>query len=108
MTYLALNAVFLVVALAAAGVAGLRRRIDRRMLAGGGIALVAVLVLTVVFDNAMIALGLFTYDPDLILGVKLGLAPIEDFGYPIAAVIGLPTLWALLAPASHGGDGGQS
>jgi lycopene cyclase domain-containing protein len=107
-TYLALNAAFLLVALATVGIAGLRGRINRRMLAGAGVALVAVLVLTVVFDNVMIALGLFTYDPDLILGAKLGLAPVEDFGYPIAAVIGLPALWALLSPASHVGDGGPS
>jgi lycopene cyclase domain-containing protein len=100
MTYLALNAVFLLVAVATAGVAWWRGRIDRRMLSAAGIALVVVLGLTAVFDNVMIALGLFTYDPDRILGVKLGLAPIEDFGYPLAAVIGLPALWRLLAPAA--------
>jgi lycopene cyclase domain-containing protein len=97
MTYLALNAVFLLVALATAGVAWSRGRIDRRMLSAAGIALVAVLGLTAVFDNIMIGLGLFTYNPDRILGLKLGLAPIEDFGYPLAAVIGLPALWRLLA-----------
>ncbi|MGO4689924.1 lycopene cyclase domain-containing protein [Glaciibacter sp. 2TAF33] len=98
MTYLALNTVFLAVALATAGLAWLRGRIDRRMLSAAGIALVAVLLLTAVFDNVMIAVGLFSYDPDRILGVKIGLAPLEDFGYPLAAVIGLPALWALLAP----------
>jgi lycopene cyclase domain-containing protein len=98
MTYLALNAVFLLVALATAGVAWSRGRIDRRMLRAAAMALIVVLGLTTVFDNVMIALGLFSYDPERILGVKLGLAPIEDFGYPLAAVIGLPALCLLLAP----------
>jgi lycopene cyclase domain-containing protein len=105
MSYLALNAVFQLVALATMGVAWLRGRLTRRMLSAAGIALVAVLGLTAVFDNVMIALGLFTYHPDRILGLKLGLAPIEDFGYPLAAVLGLPALWWLLAPAAHEPDG---
>ena len=107
MSYLALNAVFLLVALATMGLAWLRGRVDRRMLSATGIALGVVLGLTAVFDNVMIALGLFTYDPDQILGLKLGLAPIEDFGYPLAAVIGLPALWWLLAPAGPE-PGGQT
>jgi lycopene cyclase domain-containing protein len=108
MTYLALNCVFLAAALATAAAAGLRGRFNRRMLAAAGIALVAVLVLTAVFDNVMIALGLFSYDSDRILGVKLGLAPIEDFGYPIAAVIGLSGLWLLLAPRRRDAGKGPS
>ncbi|MGK2852922.1 MAG: prenyltransferase [Microbacteriaceae bacterium] len=60
-------------------------------LAGGGL-----LVLTAVFDSIMIGLDLFTYEPGLVTGVRVGLAPVEDFAYPIAAVIALPALWALL------------
>ncbi|QBE48711.1 prenyltransferase [Leucobacter triazinivorans] len=56
----------------------------------------ALILLTAVFDSLMIAAGLFSYAPDLVAGPRIGLAPIEDFAYPIAAVLALPALWALL------------
>lgn len=49
--------------------------------------------LTAVFDSLMIATGLFTYSPDRISGVRIGLAPIEDFAYPIAAALVCTALW---------------
>lgn len=98
MTYWLLNAVFLIPALAvgilaAAKVPGPRRK---SALAAAGCAAVVVLVLTAVFDNIMIAAGLFSYAPDLISGLSVGLAPLEDFAYPVAAVLLLPALWMLL------------
>lgn len=94
-TYALLSAGFLAAA-AAAGIALVRR-------AGGGpawpavaLAGVALLVLTAVFDSVMIASGLFSYAPDLISGLRIGLAPLEDFAYPVAAVLALPAFWALL------------
>lgn len=109
MTYLALNAVFLLVA---AGVAAVALVVRRRRSSGGRrtgraaasvvIALLIVLVLTAVFDTVMIGAGLFTYQPELISGLTIGLAPIEDFAYPVAAALLLPALWSLLggrAPA---------
>ncbi|MCA9327500.1 lycopene cyclase domain-containing protein [Candidatus Saccharibacteria bacterium] len=57
------------------------------------VMLVCLLVLTLVFDNIMIALGLFTYAPDKILGVHAVLAPIEDFMYPLLAALLVPALW---------------
>lgn len=98
MTYLILNALFLVPALAAGTAAAvvLKGRHRRRALAAAGGAAVVVLVLTAVFDNLMIAAGLFSYAPDLISGIAVGLAPIEDFAYPVAAVLLLPALWMLL------------
>jgi len=53
-------------------------------------------VMTAVFDNVMISIGLVDYNPQLISGAFLGVAPLEDFAYAIAAVVGLPCLWALL------------
>jgi lycopene cyclase domain-containing protein len=106
MTYLALNAVFIVVAGAVAAVAVWRPAAARgtaRGAASVGIALLIVLLLTAVFDNVMIAAGLFTYEPGLISGLTVGLAPIEDFAYPFAAALLLPALWSLLggmAPSS--------
>ncbi len=96
MTYLLLNAVFLLVAAVVAAFAFRLRPGYRRLLPSLGIALVGVLVLTAVFDNIMIGIGLVDYDPDRINGLRLGVAPIEDFAYPVAAALLLPALWALL------------
>lgn len=57
------------------------------------IALGVLLVLTLIFDNLAIWAGLFSYTPALISGISLGLAPIEDFFYPLVAMIIVPALW---------------
>lgn len=57
------------------------------------VTFLSLLLLTFVFDNIMIALGMFTYAPDKILGIQLLLAPVEDFMYPLLACILLPVLW---------------
>lgn len=98
MTYWTLNALFLVPALTVgvAAAVALRGRRRKAALAAAGCAAVVVLVLTAVFDNIMIAAGLFSYAPGLISGLSVGLAPLEDFAYPVAAVLLLPALWMLL------------
>ncbi|MCW4385617.1 lycopene cyclase domain-containing protein [Salinibacterium sp. SYSU T00001] len=99
MTYWALNAVFLAIVVLVASAALVSRRSPR----WGAVALagVAVLLLTAVFDNVMIAADLFTYNPERISGAFLGVAPLEDFAYAIAAVVLLPSLWHLLPPTSR-------
>lgn len=57
------------------------------------VTLAALLVLTFIFDNIMITLSLFEYEPSKILGVRLLHAPIEDFMYALLAVLLVPTLW---------------
>ena len=99
MTYLLLNAVFLVVPLAVLVLAVLRLRRSRRpapLLPAAALALAAVLLLTLVFDNVLVGIGIVDYDGSAISGVRLGVAPIEDFAYAIAAAVGLPSLWILL------------
>lgn len=59
-----------------------------------GSALVLMLVLTAIFDNMIIGFGLVDYDPELISGVRIGVAPIEDFAYTVVAMIIVPVLWA--------------
>jgi lycopene cyclase domain-containing protein len=59
-----------------------------------GIALVVMLVLTAVFDNLIIGFGLVDYDPALISGVRIGVAPLEDFAYTVLALIVVPVVWA--------------
>lgn len=61
-----------------------------------GLGVLGVLVLTAVFDSVIIAVGLVDYDPATLLGLRIGMAPIEDFSYAIAAAIGAPVLFSLL------------
>jgi len=63
-----------------------------------GLAALPLLILTAVFDNVLVATGIVGYDPALISGAKIGVAPLEDFAYAIAAIILLPSLWSLLTP----------
>jgi len=91
MTYWTLNAIFLAVILVAALLAA--RRLPW---AAVGLTAAVLLVMTAVFDNVMIAIGLVAYNESLISGAFIGIAPLEDFAYAIAAIIGLPSLWVLL------------
>lgn len=102
MTYLLLDLVFLVPVVAVALVAVVTRRSPRWAALGGAAS--ALLVSTVVFDNVIVGLGIVAYDPDRILGVRMPIAPVEDLSYAIAAVVLLPSLWALLPSASAAGS----
>lgn len=94
MTYWMLNLVFLgAVALVAVGAAIARRSPSWRAV---GLAAIPLLVLTAVFDNVLVGTGIVGYDPALISGAKIGVAPLEDFAYAVAALILLPSLWGLL------------
>ena len=112
MTYLWLNVVFLaavlmfwVVAMAVHGRRARRRiasgevtttpRPGRRM-AALFLTLAVLLVLTAIFDNVIVGLGIVSYDEAKISGALVGVAPLEDFAYAIAAVFALPALWVLL------------
>jgi lycopene cyclase domain-containing protein len=96
-TYVLLDLVFLAAAALVAIAAGLRQRPSRRRVAAIASALVVVLALTAIFDNVMIGVGLVAYDTTHTSGLRLGLAPVEDFAYPIAVALLLPALWTLLA-----------
>lgn len=94
MTYWTLNALFLAVVAVVALLAILARRSPSWR--GIGLAAIVVLALTAVFDNVLVATGIVGYDPALISGARLGVAPLEDFAYAIAALVLLPSLWSLL------------
>ena len=111
MSYWALNAIFLgvVVVVGVAALVVARRRVRARSRAGTptgrtdawvagaiGTTLGIVLILTAVFDNVMIAIGLVGYDEGKISGAFVGIAPLEDFAYALAAVFLLPSIWVLL------------
>lgn len=57
--------------------------------------LIALLILTAVFDSLIIWAGIVGYDTAKILGVYIGFAPIEDFFYAILAAVIVPALWNL-------------
>ncbi len=116
MTYWTLNAIFLipVAIVAVAAVVSSRRRTGASATGSTaapntaatlswraiGLSAIILLALTAVFDNLMIRLGFFGYNPEWISGVFVGVAPLEDFAYPLAAVVLLPALWTLFTPSS--------
>jgi lycopene cyclase domain-containing protein len=103
MTYWALNAIFLGVVAVAVVIGFVVRRTPNWWAVG--ITMIVVLVMTAIFDNIMIGIGLVAYSPERISGVFIGIAPLEDFAYAVAAVIGLPALWALLTPRRPAAEG---
>jgi len=108
MAYLWLSLAFMVPAVIA-GVL-LRRRIHWSAVA---LTTVVLLVLTAVFDNVIIGLDIVRYGHEQLLGIYLGLAPIEDFSYPLAGVLLLPAAWHLLrrrrsVTTHHGAERVQS
>jgi lycopene cyclase domain-containing protein len=94
MTYWLINIPFLVVAAVVLGVALGRKATPRAL--PWLISAVIMMALTAVFDNAIIGSGLVAYDPQLLSGVMVGVAPLEDFAYTLAALMMIPALWHLL------------
>ncbi|KAA0978007.1 lycopene cyclase domain-containing protein [Paeniglutamicibacter gangotriensis] len=96
MSFATLSICFLLGSLALFLLAVRLRRIRlRAVLPALGVSVAILFGLTAVFDNLMIYSGLFDYESETLLGVHLGLAPIEDFTYPLAAVLFVPALWWL-------------
>ncbi len=97
---------FLIVAAIVTLATATRPRFAQRM-GVSAIAAVVLVVLTAIFDNLMIAADLFTYPEDLISGIRIGLAPIEDFSYPVAAAFLVPAIRCLLTPRSTREDAAE-
>lgn len=60
------------------------------------LTLLALLVLTAIFDHLIITAGIVGYDVTKLMGVYIGASPVEDFDYALAAGILMPTLSLLL------------
>lgn len=71
-----------------------------RRMAASAVAAAVLVVLTAVFDNVMIASGLFTYPAEHISGVRVGLAPVEDFAYSVCAAFLVPAVHTLVSSRS--------
>jgi lycopene cyclase domain-containing protein len=121
-TYLSLSLLFLAASLVVGVIAVARRGsgtgADRSGRSGGpgrratlvrwlpavAIAGVAIMILTGVFDNLMIGSGLMTYGGTQISGILVGVAPLEDFAYPLAGLILLPSVWSLTGGSRERGS----
>ncbi|WP_371517616.1 prenyltransferase [Dietzia sp. 111N12-1] len=103
--YSTINATMAIPVIAAALIAlwRLRGADRRRWLIGVGGSLVVLLVLTAIFDNIMISAGLVAYDDALTSGIRLGVAPIEDFAYAVAVAVFMPSVWFVLTARSRAG-----
>lgn len=58
--------------------------------------LCTLIIATIAGDNLIIAGGIVEYDPSKILGVFIGVAPVEDFAYSVIASILIPAVWTAL------------
>ena len=90
MTYWDVNFIFLGLAALVLVAAVLLRKPGSLFWGALGASTVLLFVLTAVFDNLMIAVGIMAYTDQNISGVQVGLAPLDDFAYPLAGVLLLP------------------
>lgn len=108
MTYRLISLPFLAMTGLVLAVAALRGRLTRRVRLGAASALALLTVLTGVFDSVIIGLGIVDYTGASIAGLRIGLAPVEDFLYPIAGTALLTGLWTLVRdPRAHDVETGR-
>jgi lycopene cyclase domain-containing protein len=88
MTYGDMNLIFLVIAGIATWVIKSRFRCFTTPM-----VLLPMLILTAVFDNLIILAGIVDYDTTKLLGIYVGVVPIEDFAYTVVAVLLVPAIW---------------
>lgn len=97
------------VAVAAGAVAARRRGAGGRRvgLVSAVVAGAVLLVMTGVFNNVIVGLGIVAYDPALVSGARIGLFPVEDLAYSIGAALLLPSCWVLLERPARSERPGQ-
>ena len=86
--YLAINLVFTLLAATA-----VFTRLASLQVRAWFTSLLVVGLLTLVFDNVIVGLEIVGYNSAFISGLKLGFAPIEDFGYLLTGSVLIPALW---------------
>jgi lycopene cyclase domain-containing protein len=55
-----------------------------------------LLVATVIGDNFIVGNSIVAYEPSKILGLFIGVAPVEDFAYSLVAAVLIPAIWTAL------------
>jgi lycopene cyclase domain-containing protein len=88
MTYGDMNLIFLVIAGIATWVIKSRFRCFTTPM-----VLLPMLILTAVFDNLIILAGIVDYDTTKLMGIYVGVVPVEDFAYTVVAVLLVPAIW---------------
>ena len=91
MNYLALNVVFMLMAFVVLNV--ITRKSPWRAI---GWTLLVMCLVTLIFDNVIVGLGIVDYDSSKISGLLLGLVPIEDFAYTVVSVLTVSSIWHLM------------
>ena len=84
-TYLVVNIFILTLSLLALGI----MHVSKAQL----LTFALIFVMSVIGDSVIIGLGIVDYNTHKILSLRIGLAPIEDFFYPLTAAIIIPTIW---------------
>lgn len=69
-----------------------------------GFVIVVLFFTTAVFDSLIITSTIVDYNADLITGVRIGAAPIEDFFYALVVALLVPTVWTSLRKDSNAND----
>jgi lycopene cyclase domain-containing protein len=54
---------------------------------------VALVIMTAIFDNFIVGSGIVAYNPATLSGAFIGFAPIEDFAYTLVAAVLIPLTW---------------
>ena len=88
MNYLALNIVFMLIAFVILNV--FVKKSPWKLISW---TLLVMVLVTLIFDNVIVALGIVDYDTTKISGVLLGLVPVEDFAYTIVSVLAVSAIW---------------
>jgi lycopene cyclase domain-containing protein len=88
MTYGDMNLIFLVIAGIATWIIKSRFQCFTTPM-----VLLPMLILTAVFDNLIILAGIVDYDTTKLMGIYVGVVPIEDFAYTVVAVLLVPAIW---------------
>lgn len=88
MSYLILNGIFVLV------ITALLLTLTRKKITVDAIyAIIALLILTVIFDSLIIHFGIVGYNSTKLVGIYLWRAPIEDFAYAVVSVFLVGILW---------------
>ncbi len=94
MTYLGFLALFLGGPILVLGAFTLRQPTERRAwMATAALSLIALLY-TTLWDNHLVAMGIWGYDPQRVLGITLGWVPLEEYLFFVLQPI-LVCLWAM-------------
>jgi len=91
MNYLALNIVFMLIAFVVLNV--INRKSPWRAISW---TLLVMCLVTLIFDNVIVGLGIVDYDSSKISGLLLGLVPVEDFAYTVVSVLAVSSIWHMM------------